>query len=126
MQRKTSQREAIKGVFASAGRPLTAQEVLDGARDGVPSLGIATVYRALKALQEEGILSAVELPGETVRYDLSDKPHHHHFLCRGCKKAFIVENCPGNLSRLVPEGFRLEAHEIVLKGLCPNCLKLMH
>jgi Fur family ferric uptake transcriptional regulator len=34
---------------------------------------------------------------------------------------FEVEGCPGNLRSVVPSGFRLERHEVVLYGVCRAC-----
>lgn len=119
--RNTTQRKAIRDVFTEADRPLSTQEVLAEARRQKPGLGIATVYRTIKVLLAERWLSDVKLPGEPPRYELSGKPHHHHFYCRGCGKVYEV---PGNnklLDALVPKGFTLEDHDVVLFGRCAAC-----
>ena len=122
-QRSTSQRRALLKAFERAGRPLSPQEALDLARPHAPaSIGIATVYRNLRALADKGVLKAVSLPGESAsRYELCGKAHHHHFHCRKCHHVFEVEGCPGNIEPLVPKGFQLEDHEVVLYGLCSGC-----
>lgn len=122
MERDTAQRRAIRRVLHDAGRPLSPREVLDGGRESVSSLGMATVYRTLNALVEEGAVTSVELPGDSPRYELSGKPHHHHFHCRTCDQVFEVAGCPGDLKAVVPKGFRLEAHEVVLYGACVECI----
>lgn len=122
MTRDTPQRRAIRRVLRESGRPLTPDEVLAAGRERVPGLGIATVYRNLKALHVQGWVEPVELPGEPVRYEVAGKPHHHHFLCRACQGAFEVHGCPGDPEELVPEGFRLESHDVVLYGTCPDCI----
>ena len=119
--RNTQQRTAIRKALEDAGRPLSHEEVHLAARRAVPGLGIATVYRNVRALREEGWLSAVELPGAPDRYEVADKHHHHHFHCRRCDRVYEVEDCPGNLKRLAPRGFRVETHEIILYGLCRAC-----
>ena len=121
MQRQTRQRDAIRAALASAGRPLGPQEVLAAAGGLHPGLGIATVYRTLKALTEEGWLRVVELPGTAARYEVAGKSHHHHFHCRSCDGVFEVEACPAGIRGLLPGGFRLEAHEIILYGRCAGC-----
>jgi Fur family ferric uptake transcriptional regulator len=35
---------------------------------------------------------------------------------------FEVEQCPGDLSYLAPEGFKLENHDLLLLGLCVDCV----
>ncbi|HEY1216970.1 MAG TPA: ZIP family metal transporter, partial [Bryobacteraceae bacterium] len=65
-QRSTRQKSAIRSAFEGADRPLSPQQVLQLAQTEVGGLGIATVYRNIKALLEVGWLSAVELPGGAV------------------------------------------------------------
>ncbi|WP_419860124.1 Fur family transcriptional regulator [Candidatus Palauibacter sp.] len=122
MQRDTRQRRAIRDVFMSVARPLTPDEILEHGRRIVPSLGIATVYRNVKALVQEGWLSEVKLPGGGLRYELAGGPHHHHFLCRTCDQAFDVDLCPDEIEELAPEHFEVESHELVLFGRCEECV----
>lgn len=119
--RRTQQKQAIRDAFAVAGRPLSPQEALEIAQKRVPGLGIATVYRAIKRFLADEILVSVELPGAPSRYELAGLAHHHHFCCRRCDRVFDVEGCPPRVAELTPEGFALEAHEIVLHGLCSAC-----
>lgn len=121
MQRSTPQRRAIRRVFEAEGRPLSPEDVLTAGQSHVPTLGIATVYRHIRALVDEGWLETVELPGESARYELSEQPHHHHFVCRGCEQAFDVDVCPSGLEEMAPDGYVVDAHEVVLFGRCPAC-----
>ena len=104
-----------------AGRPLQAQDILQQAAQAVSLLSLATVYRNLKALQEEGAIKSVVLPGQNPRYELASHVHHHHFQCRGYSRVFDRKGCPGNLDRMAPSGFTVEDHEIILYGRCGNC-----
>ncbi len=121
LQRKTQQRGAIRRALRNADRPLTPHEILAAARGEVPGLGIATVYRNVKSLVGSGWLKAVDLPGSTSRYEVAGKEHHHHFHCRTCDRVYEVEECPGSLNDLAPNGFELDAHEIILYGTCEAC-----
>ena len=121
--RSTRQRDAICGAIASAGRPLLPQEVLDSARMHVPGLGLATVYRNLKLLQEDGRIEAVVLPGQTPRYQALEHQHHHHFHCERCDRVFPIHACPGPMEHLVPAGFALHRHDLTLHGLCADCAR---
>ncbi len=121
MERNTRQRSAIRDAIALADRPLLPQEVLDAAQQDVPGLGIATVYRNLKALVEEGELQPVNLPGENARFELVGHLHHHHFQCLLCQRVFDVHACPGDLSKLAPPGFLVEDHDLTLYGRCKDC-----
>jgi Fur family ferric uptake transcriptional regulator len=119
--RQTRQRAAIRQALLDAGRPLSHEEVLAAAKRRCPGLGIATVYRNVRRLREQGWLRAVELPGGPCRYEVADKAHHHHFHCVACDRIYEVEDCPGDLKRLAPRGFLVQRHEIILYGLCRTC-----
>jgi Fur family ferric uptake transcriptional regulator len=121
-KRRTNQRAAIIKVMSEATSPLTTVEIHERTLAMAPGIGIATVYRAVKELTAQGWLSAVEIAGDRSRYERADKPHHHHFHCRACGRVFDVHACPGNLKGLVPPGFKMESHEIILRGLCAECL----
>ncbi len=121
MIRVTHQRNAIRQVLQKAGRPLSPQEIFDMAQRKVSGLGIATVYRNLKSLQEEGAIVAVELPGQPPRWEVSPESHHHHFLCNTCDKLYEINACPEGLKHLLPKGFTLEEHDILLRGQCKDC-----
>jgi Fur family ferric uptake transcriptional regulator len=121
MERNTRQRTAIREAIAQAGRPLLPQEVLEAAATAAPGLSIATVYRNLRTLVEEGLLRPVVLPAENMRYEVAGIGHHHHFQCRKCQRVFEVQACPGNLASLAPAGFTVEDHDLTLYGLCRDC-----
>jgi Fur family ferric uptake transcriptional regulator len=123
MQRDTAQRRAIRRVLEEAGRPLGALEVLETSKRYAPKIGLATVYRTIKSLASEGTVSAVELPGAPPRYEAAGKGHHHHFLCADCGKVFELGGCLGGLKDLLPRGFRMTAHELLLHGRCSACRK---
>ncbi len=121
MERRTPQRDAIRQAVEKADRPLSPQEILDAAGAEVRGLGIATVYRAVKAGVDEGWLKPVDLPGGPTRYEPAGKQHHHHFECVRCHRVFDLDGCPGNLNQLLPAGFTLEDHEVLLFGHCDTC-----
>ena len=122
MERRTRQRDAIATALRGAARPLTAAEVLAAAQGVVPNLGLATVYRALKAMLADGSAQLVEIPGSAPRYETAHLGHHHHFQCRGCHEVFEVPGCPRDIAHLAPPGFQLDGHEVVLYGRCARCV----
>ena len=122
-ERNTKQRKAIKDAIEAAGVPLSPKEILDSAQRKVSGLGLATVYRTLKLLADENLVEVVEIPGESPRYELAGKGHHHHFYCRDCGKVFEIHDCPGDFARLAPRGFKTDGHELVLFGRCDQCAK---
>jgi Fur family ferric uptake transcriptional regulator len=119
--KKTRQRDAIRAAFEEAARPLSPEEVLAAAERRAGGLGVATVYRNIKNLVEEGWLAPVELPGRPARYELSGKGHHHHFYCNGCGLVFELNGCVASFRDMIPRGFRVTAHEVLLYGMCQDC-----
>ena len=124
MKRQTTQRRAILQALETAPGPLTPQEVLESASQAQASLGLATVYRNLSSLEAEGDVVAVHLPGESARFELAGRGHHHHFRCESCEGVFELNaTCPVAVLEGVtlPGGFRVKDHELTLYGLCPGC-----
>jgi Fur family ferric uptake transcriptional regulator len=121
MERNTRQRTAIREAISHAARPLLPHEVLEAAQVDVPGISIATVYRNLRVMVEEGELKTVMLPNETARFELEGAGHHHHFQCLQCQRVFEVDACPGDFAALAPAGFTVEDHELTLYGRCGDC-----
>ena len=121
MTYKTRQKGAIWQVIEASPRPLTAHEICKKARKEVKGLGIATVYRALRQLVDEGQTRHIEVPGARPHYESAARHHHHFFLCEDCKKLFDLMGCLRGISNLLPEGYRMKRHEIVIYGECAAC-----
>ncbi len=121
VSRKTKQRNAVREALEDAERPLSVDELLKSASRRVKGLGVATVYRAVATLADEGWLETVEIPGEPTRYERADKGHHHHFQCEKCDRAFDIVGCLDNVRKLVPPKFRVREHSVTLYGLCAAC-----
>ncbi|UCG50960.1 MAG: transcriptional repressor [Candidatus Latescibacterota bacterium] len=121
MARNTQQKTVIRHVFEETGRPMSASEVFENSRKILGRIGIATVYRNLRILLDDGWLTVVSLPGEPNRYEKAGKGHHHHFVCHGCQRVFEVAVCASDLRRMTPSGFQMERHEVVLWGRCAEC-----
>jgi Fur family ferric uptake transcriptional regulator len=120
-RRSTQQRREIRHVFERNDRPLAADEVLELAQKKTAGLGIATVYRTIKALTIEGWLVSVELPGEPPRYEVRGKVHHHHFHCLKCRRMFELEGCPERLEKIIPPKFHAVDHVVLIYGFCASC-----
>lgn len=122
-QRHTRQRDAILEILQAAAGPLTVPELHARAQEVVAGLGIATVYRTLKLLQEAKLIQTVVLPSGETRYEPTTRGHHHHFHCRACGSVYDLEGCPIQIPRDRPyaDGFYVDDHEVTLYGTCPSC-----
>ena len=120
MPRRTQQRTAIRQALEIANRPLSAPEVLAAAQDKVPGLGIATVYRNIKTLVEEGYLKTVTLPGDSNRYELATREGKHYFRCRKTGRVFSVQVELPDFQDALPEGFDVDSFVLLLEGTSPE------
>ncbi|HVZ44184.1 MAG TPA: transcriptional repressor [Ramlibacter sp.] len=128
MERNTRQQEAVLEALRRGREALTPAEILQRARASVPTLNLSTVYRRLGALLEQEQVAIVSLPGQPARYEAACEHahgdpahHHHHFHCTTCDRVFALHACPGSMKKLVPNGFRVDSHDLTLHGRCPSC-----
>ncbi|MDE2692280.1 MAG: transcriptional repressor [Acidobacteriota bacterium] len=117
--RRARQQQTVLSALDEADGPLSARELWS--RLSGTGVGLATVYRALQRGVEEGTLEAVEVLGGGLRYEPRDREHHHHFLCSSCDRAFDLFGCVEGLEDLLPGGFQMTGHEVVLLGTCDGC-----
>jgi Fur family ferric uptake transcriptional regulator len=96
---------------------------LDRRLEGV---GRATVYRTIEQLEELGLIQRIDLGGESTAYEKIDPRghHHHHLVCDSCGTVIPFENA--DLERAIHsissrDGFRIQSHEITLRGTCAGC-----
>ncbi|MEM0968447.1 MAG: transcriptional repressor [Verrucomicrobiota bacterium] len=121
MTLKTPQRSSILRVLDALGRPVTPQELLEAASADSPGLGLATVYRALKKLVESGEVRRVDVAGVPPHYERERDKHHHFFVCEDCRRIFELDGCPGGFKNLLPPGFTMRSHEVIIYGTCQTC-----
>lgn len=102
----------------------TAEQLYEKVKTEMPSISLGTVYRNLSLLVEQQEIRRFESPGEvSVRYD-GRNDDHSHLVCNQCKKIYDVDIetfkiLDDTLSDLT--GFKIEEHDIVLKGICKEC-----
>jgi Fur family ferric uptake transcriptional regulator/Fur family peroxide stress response transcriptional regulator len=101
----------------------TADEIYEELVKEHPSISRATVYRNLQRLCESGEIHRLEIPGGADRFDhLSHE--HYHVRCTRCGRVFDVDmDYISDLERSIRDthGFILKGHDIVFKGVCPEC-----
>lgn len=81
--RVTAQRRVVAQAFEGVNLHLTADQVLERARAGLPEISRATVYNTLRDLVEMNELVEVVVPDGPKRYDPNPE-HHHHVFCVQC------------------------------------------
>lgn len=115
----TRHQKTVLELFEASEKPLSVRDIIDMATP--PRPGQATVYRALARLQEMELIQPVEIHGATPMWESTNKRHHHHFFCTACHEVYSIDGCPDGLPDLVPQGFRMHHHSIILYGSCADC-----
>jgi len=89
-----------------------------------PSLSLATVYKNIILMVENGVLVEVPIEGRKAKYELS-KQDHIHLVCTECGE---VEDRPHNqnadalfMDMTEEENFSLRKQQINLYGVCSEC-----
>lgn len=109
---------------AAAGADFTAQELWHELQEAEPSLGRATVYRAIDLLVSEGVLDRVPFMDGTHRYRVCGASHHHHVTCTQCQRTVEIAACiPPELLAAIATNtdFDIEGHSLELFGRCAEC-----
>lgn len=114
--RDTRQRAAIKQALQRADRPLSPKEILQMARNSVPNLGIATVYRNIKALMENDELTVVDIPGGTPRYLPSTATPRHLFIDEKTDRVYAVDIPHDGLEAYLPGNFKPSHYQVFFYG----------
>ncbi len=120
--RVTPQRFAVYANLLSRTDHPTAEQILSDLNKNAPTSSQATVYSALQALRQVGLVREVLLEPGVCRYD-ANVDAHHHFRCRCCG---VIEDIPWetfesiNLQGL-REGIKAERYEVIVEGICDRC-----
>jgi Fur family transcriptional regulator, ferric uptake regulator len=119
--RDTRQRRAIRLAFEEAERPLSTEQLHAVASRESRGLGLATVYRSIKSLVDEGWLEVIDIPGHGAFYERAGKEHHHHFACENCSEVTDLEGCSSEVRVRLPRGYRARGHDVTIFGTCSGC-----
>jgi Fur family transcriptional regulator, ferric uptake regulator len=119
-QRRTEQRRSIVRALSKSDRALSAQEL----HDELKGVGLATVYRNLGRLADEGEIDSIRRPNGETAYRACGSGHHHHLICRDCGKVVELHGCTLSdwSSKIAGEhGFSAVEHQAELFGTCADC-----
>jgi Fur family ferric uptake transcriptional regulator len=122
----TAQREAILQTLYDHQEHFTSEHLYMLVKQKNPELniGIATVYRTLALLEENGLVSSISLGMQGKKFEIANKPHHDHLICIKCGKIVEFEN--EQIEKLQTQiassnGFVLTNHLMQLYGVCQEC-----
>jgi Fur family ferric uptake transcriptional regulator len=122
--RPTRQRRAVVGCLDRFDDFRSAQEIHALLRDGGERVGLATVYRTLQALADNGEVDLLRSEEGEALYRRCSGSHHHHLVCRTCGRTVEVEGpAVERWADAVAQehGFSDVSHTLELFGLCADC-----
>ena len=103
----------------------TAQEIYEAVKRLRPNIGLASVYRILHLLVEQGYIKEVERSDDCTGYD-GRVSRHDHAVCTNCGALLdvpvdIIVSSEALEQAALAAGIELGTYEVRLYGLCPSC-----
>jgi Fur family ferric uptake transcriptional regulator len=122
--RITPQREMIIEAVAHQGNHINADEVFALIQKRTQSMNIATVYRTLELLVEQGLASRIDLSEDRVIYTTHQHGSHIHLVCRQCGQVIDADQdllSTFNYQLQSDYHFAADLQHISVLGLCSEC-----
>ncbi len=124
--RMTPQRRLILAALDCLPGHPNAEQVFAQARLSDPSLNLSTVYRTLRWLEQEGLVSARHFD-ETGRHDHFDPAlpaQHYHFVCKLCERVIEFDDPAIETLKSQFEAqnqVTVETVSVMFYGICQDC-----
>lgn len=125
-QRMTAQRRRILDYLRSVKTHPSAEVVFEAVSEEMPNITLATVYRNLNLLSENGEILRLVSNGDA-RFD-GDMTNHQHFYCKACEGVFdffCEEKPEAALKEIEMKGFSVDEIHIIFRGKCKNCKEVL-
>lgn len=123
--RITRQRQIILEEICKVSTHPTALNVLQMVKKRVPGIGMATVYRSLDFLEENGLILKLKSKNRVARYD-GKVDAHCHLICEKCVSVidiFDLKSISIESEELKRSGFKPSLGFLEIPGICKKCLK---
>ncbi len=124
-RRMTRQRAAVYDLLLSVDHHPTAEDVYQNVKTVLPSISLATVYKALEALVESGLATKLVVANDSARYDARGD-HHYHLRCLRSGRVEDVPTAfdPDLIAKIDPSlgpelearGFKVTGYRLELEG----------
>lgn len=123
-KRNTWQKEAVKHALGEATGFVSAQDLHLVLRNHGSTIGLATVYRALADLAQQGDADSLQATSGETLFRACGANHHHHLICTECGVAVEIaateiEAWANQMAK--QHGFKPANHTIELFGICAKC-----
>ena len=122
--RITPQRAAILKVLTESPDHPSVEQVYAAVSPDFPMTSLATVYKTINMLKEEGEVLELGFANESSRYDGSKPYPHPHLICVRCQRIIDPEiDQFDGLSRELAQkyGYQILNQRVDFFGVCPVC-----
>lgn len=122
--RLTPQRLAICRVLSESKDHPTAMMVYHSLLPEFPTMSLATVYKTLNVLREQGLVLALGAAGDGMEHYDADLDPHVHLVCVKCHRVvdFMGEDIYTIQQKVASSsGYQIQGARIVYYGICPDC-----
>jgi Fur family transcriptional regulator, peroxide stress response regulator len=122
--RLTSHRLALIRLLSSSEEHPNAMQLYESLRLQFPTISLATIYKTLALLKDEGQILEIDLHNDS-HYD-GNKPYPHpHLICTHCSRIFDGDEVAAiqKLNQEIQDryNFQVSRHQLVFYGLCRDC-----
>jgi Fur family transcriptional regulator, stress-responsive regulator len=119
----TAQRLAVLSAVSAVPHG-TADDIATAVRAEIGAVSQQTVYDALAALTDRGLVRRIQPAGSSARYERRVGDNHHHVVCRVCGEMVDVDCAVGDtpcLTAADAAGYEIDEAEVIYWGRCPEC-----
>ena len=118
----SKQRDAIYNELSLRKDHPTAEDLYFSVKNNIPNLSLATVYRNLTQLEQDGKIQRIT-SGTSDRFD-ADISNHPHFVCVKCGRVIDVtlDKSTGEETICDFDG-KVISKTVIFSGYCPDCCK---
>jgi Fur family ferric uptake transcriptional regulator len=126
--RLSARQEQLLQALNAATSELSGQDLHAQLRHSSTPMGLATVYRHLRQLQQWGLVRCRHLPSGEALFAPTERDDHH-LTCVDCGSTKRLPHCPVHDLALPSgelEGFLPLFHTLEFYGLCAACQQRQH
>lgn len=116
------QQQLLEALQASPDE-MSGQQLHRSMEESSSAMGLATVYRNLRQLQQRGLVRCRHLPNGEALYAPIGRDRHH-LTCVDCGRTQALDHCPIHTMNMNVDGgddFDLLFHTLEFFGFCSNC-----
>lgn len=124
--RDTATRRVLLAILHDSTGPLATPEIIARCHAAGRKANKTTIYRDLALMERAGIVYRVIVSDRKQYFELTERGHHHHFICLECDSVEDILLDEFDLakqeSRLAKQkGFSVLRHSLEFFGFCKTC-----